>query len=360
MVNRMGNVFRDLGEGGKIFKNEQAFAPEYLPEEIVKRESEIKELAFALRPISENRRPQSIVVYGAPGTGKTCTVKHVLGQLSEYTSRCFSVYLNCWNYPSRFSILSKIAAEVGIFIPRRGVAVDEVWAELVGVLKQTKKIPIIVLDEADVVAGEEQGIFYDLLRMKENGGIDVGVIAITNRGDVLSQLDDRVRSSLLQSFMEFKRYTPEELKEVVRGRAKIGLFPGAYNEEVIGVCSGFGAKNGGDARIAINLLWLAGRHAEKDARDEITLEDVEAVKESVLGSLKKEKIESLDELDKSIVELIKEAGEEGIKSGEIYGKVGKNERTVRMRLGKLESMGLVEAVFSDGGAGRTRVFKIRR
>lgn len=355
----MGNVFRDLGEGGKIFKDERAFAPEYIPDEIVKREAEIKELAFALRPLSENRRPQSIVIYGAPGTGKTCVVKHVLGQLSDYTSRCFSVYLNCWNYPSRFSILSKIAEEVGIFVPRRGVAVDEVWAELVGTLKQTKKVPVIVLDEADVVAGDEQGIFYDLIRMKENEGIDVEVIAITNRGDVLSQLDTRIRSSLLQSFMEFKRYTPAELKEIVRERARIGLFPGAYNEEVIGMCSGFGAKNGGDARIALNLLWLAGRNAEKENRDEISTEDVDAVKSSVLNSMKKEKIESLGDLDKRIVELIK-AADAGMKSGEIYAAVEKNERTVRMHLGKLESMGLIESVFSGEGGGRTRVFKIRR
>jgi len=355
----MGNVFQDLGVSEKIFKDERAFAPEYVPAEIVKREREIKELAFALRPLSENRRPQSIVIYGAPGTGKTCVVKHVLEQLSDYTSRCFSIYLNCWNYPSRFSILSKIAKEMGIFVPRRGVAVDEVWAELVGVLKQTKKVPIIVLDEADVVAQDEQGIFYDLLRMKENEGIDVEVIAITNRGEVLSQLDTRIRSSLLQTFMEFKRYTPAELKEIVNGRARLGLFSGAYNEEVIGVCSGFGAKNGGDARIALNLLWLAGRNAEKKGRDEISIEDVEAVKGSVLNSMKKEKIESLGEMDKKIVELIKESSE-GMKSGEIYAALGKNERTVRLHLGKLESMGLIESVFSGEGGGRTRVFKILR
>ncbi len=355
----MGNVFRELGNGGRIFKNEGAFAPDYIPQEIMEREKEVKELAFALRPISEKRRPQSIVVYGAPGTGKTCTVKHVLRELSDYTSRCFIVYLNCWNYPSRFSILSKIAEKVGIFVPRRGVAVDEVWAELVGVLKQTEKVPVIVLDEADVVAGDEQGIFYDLIRIKENEGIDVEVIAITNRGEMLAQLDTRIRSSLLQSFMEFKRYTPAELKEIVRGRAKLGLFPGAYSEEVIGVCSGFGAKNGGDARIALNLLWLAGRNAEKEGRNEIIVDDVETVKGGVLKSLKKEKIESLGELDRKIIKIIQEGGE-GLKSGEIYGEIGKNERTVRLHLGKLESMGLIESVFSGKGGGRTRVFKIRR
>ncbi len=355
----MGNVFYELEGGGKIFRDERAFAPEYIPGEIVRRESEVKELAFALKPLSENRRPQSIVIYGAPGTGKTCVVKHVLEQLSEYTSRCFSVYLNCWNYPSRFSILSKIAEELGIFVPRRGVAVDEVWGQLIGTLKQTKKTPIIVLDEADVVAGEEQGIFYDLLRMKENEGIDVEVIAITNRGEVLSQLDTRIRSSLLQSFLEFKRYTPAELKEIVKERARIGLLPDAYTEEIIGICSGFGAKNGGDARIALNLLWLSGRNAEKEGKNEISINDVETVKNTVLDSMKKEKIESLGEMDKTIVELIKSASN-GLKSGEIYSALNKNERTVRLHLGKLESMGLIEAVFSADGAGRTRIFKIRK
>lgn len=355
----MGNVFRELGEGGSIFRNEDAFAPEYLPEAIVGRESEVKELAFALRPISENRRPQSVVVYGPPGTGKTCTVKHVLAQLQEYTSRCFPIYLNCWNHPSRVSILTKVAEEIGMFVPRRGVAVDEIWGEIVSVLRQAKKVPVVVLDEADVVAGEEQSVFYDFLRMRENEGLDVGVLAITNRGEVLSQLDSRIRSSFLQSFMEFRKYTPAELKGIVQARAREGLRAGAYDGEVIGMCSGFGAKNGGDARVALNLLWLAGRNAEKEGRGSISVEDVEAVKGRVLESMKNERIEELEEMDRKIVELVKKAGDSGVGTREIYDAVGKNERTVRLHLGKLESMGLIE-VASAGEGGRSRKFRFRR
>jgi cell division control protein 6 len=220
---------------------------------------------------------------------------------------------------------------------------------------------VIVLDEADVVAGEEEGIFYDLLRMKENEGIDVGVIAITNRGEVLAKLDTRIRSSLMQSFLEFKRYTPAELKAIVKERAKLGLIPGAYSEEVIGLCSGFGAKNGGDARIALNLLWIAGRNAEKKGKKEISVSDVEEVKDKTLESLRNDRVENLEELDKKIVELIKKGGEKGAQSGTIYGKAGANERTVRLHLGKLESMGLIESEFLEGtGAGRTRIFKMRK
>ncbi|MEM4272318.1 MAG: AAA family ATPase [Candidatus Bilamarchaeaceae archaeon] len=357
----MRNIFREMGEGGKIFRNEGAFAPEYLPEEVIGREKETREIAFALKPISEKRRPQSLVVYGPPGTGKTLVVKHVLSQLSEYTSRCIPIYINCWNYASRFSILSKVAEELGMFVPRRGVAVDEVWSELIAVLKQEKKVPVIVLDEADVVAGEEEGIFYDLLRMKENEGIDVAVIAITNRGEVLAKLDSRIRSSLMQSFLEFRRYAPAELKEIVRERAKVGLAPGVYGEEVLGVCSAFGAKNGGDARIALNLLWIAGRNAEKKGKNSISVSDVEEVKEGVLSSVKKEKVDSLEEMDKKIIELLTKTGEKGVQSGEIYSKIKENERTVRLHLAKLESMGLIEGAYAEGlGAGRTRIFKLRK
>lgn len=354
----MGNIFGGLGEGGRIFKNEGAFAPEYAPSEVVGREKEIRELAFALKPVSENRRAQSMVVYGPPGTGKTCTVKHVLSQLEEYTSRCFPVYINCWNYQGRFSILSRLAEEIGLFVPRRGVAADEVWGELVNALRQAKKVPVVVLDEADVVAGEEQGIFYDFLRMRENEGIDVAVIAITNRGEVLARLDSRIRSSFLQSFLEFRRYAPAQLKEIVGGRAKLGLFPGAYSEEVVGTCSGFGAKNGGDARIALNLLWLSGRNAEKEGRDAILSEDVEAVRGGVLEGLKKERIEGLEGMDKKIVELIQKGGEGGVHTKEIYEASQKSERTVRVHLCALESMGLIESEEARGGKGR--VFRMRR
>jgi predicted ArsR family transcriptional regulator len=75
--------------------------------------------------------------------------------------------------------------------------------------------------------------------------------------------------------------------------------------------------------------------------------------------MKNERIEELEEMDRKIVELVKKAGDSGVGTREIYDAVGKNERTVRLHLGKLESMGLIE-VASAGEGGRNRKFRFRR
>ncbi|MDD2655678.1 MAG: AAA family ATPase [Candidatus ainarchaeum sp.] len=355
------NVFRGLeGIRGKgVFRNEDAFNPEFLPEQVIGRGKEVRELAFNLKPVSEKRRPTSMVLYGPPGTGKTCCTRHVLKELTEYTQRAEPIYINCWRHSTRTAILSVILEKFDMINPRRGISSEEVLHRAVELIRKSGKTPIIVLDEADaLIDGEESGVFYDLLRMGETEKLNVGVVAITNREDILSLLDRRIRSSLMQADVEFKRYTPGELKEILKDRAKAGLVPGSWDEEALGVCAAFAGKNGGDARIAITLLWLAGRRAEAGS-GRITVKEVEESKNRVLQEIKEKREELLDEEDKALMEFIKKKGR--ATSGEIYAAFRGSERAWREHLGKLESMGLLESEYlrEEGKKGRTRVFRAK-
>lgn len=356
------NVFRSLeGMRGKgVFRNEDAFNPEFLPEQVVGREKETREIAFNLKPVGEKRRPTSMVLYGPPGTGKTCCARHVLKELTEYTQRAEPIYINCWRHSTRTAVLSEILGKFDAIMPRRGISSEELLQRAVELMKKSGKIPIIVLDEADALIDEEEGgIFYDLLRMGETEKLNVGVIAITNREDMLSLLDRRIRSSLMQAEVEFKRYTPGELKEILRERAKVGLVPGSWDEEALGVCAAFAGKNGGDARVGITLLWLAGRRAEAGS-GRITVKEVEESKNKVLQEIKEKKAELLDENDRELLDFIKERKK--ATSGEIYSAFkGVSERAIREHLGKLGSMGLLESEFirEEGKKGRTRVFRAK-
>ena len=287
-----------------------------------------------------------MVVYGPPGTGKTCCTRHVLKELTEYTQRAMPIYINCWRHSSRAAILSVILDKLEAFMPRRGVSADELMQRAVEFIRKGGKIPIVVLDEADALIEEEEGgIFYDLLRMGETEKVQVGVVAITNREDMLSLLDRRIRSSLMQAEVEFKRYTPAELKGILRERAKVGLVPGSWDEEALGVCAAFAGKNGGDARVGITLLWLAGRRAEAGG-GKITVSEVEESKNRVLVEIKERKAGLLDENDRALLEFVKGRGKAA--SGEVYSHFkGVSERTIREHLAKLESMGLVESEYSE-------------
>lgn len=352
------NVFRNLESGARqgVFRNEEAFSPEFLPEIIVGRENEIKEIAFNIKPVPERRKPASMVVHGPTGSGKTCATRHVLKELSEYTQRAEPIYINCWRHSSRTAVLSQIVQRFDAIMPRRGISADELLARAVEFIRKSGKTPVIVLDEADVlVEGGEESIFYDLLRMNEMERLNVGVIAITNKESMLSMLDRRIRSSLMQADVRFEKYSAGELREILRERAKAGLVPGSWDEEALGVCTAFAGKNGGDARVGITLLWLAGRKAEAGS-GRITVKEVEEAKNRVLSEIKERREELLDEDDRAIMEFIKRKG--NVKSRDIYSKFPEvTERTVRERLRKLESMGLLESEYVQGGKGRTRVFR---
>jgi len=349
------NIFRKAeGEHG-VFRNEDVFRPEFQPEQVLERDTETAEMVHNLKPVGQKRRPTNMVLYGPPGTGKTCCTRFVLTELQEYTRRALPIYVNCWRHSSRFAILSRIAEAFEAVMPKRGIGTDELMARLVEFVRKSGMVPIIVLDEADAVVGDEEKIFYDLLRMGETDGLTFGLVAITNREDMLAKLDRRIRSSLMQSSIEFKRYSPAQLRKILRERAGAGFLPGACGDEAVGACAGFAAKNGGDARLGITLLWLAGREAEKAGKGEVGIEEVEAAKGKVFAQLGERRGELLDETDERIMALLRE-GEK--RSGEIYEALGGNERTVRMHLGKLESMRLIESEYINSKAGRSRAFRL--
>jgi Cdc6-like AAA superfamily ATPase len=146
-------------------------------------------------------------------------------------------------------------------------------------------------------------------------------------------------------------------------RAKKALWPGAYDEDVIGLCAGIGAKAGGDARLTIHLLWAAAKKAESDGKKKIGVEHVQAIKERSYAHVKMpltRKIDSLDELDKTIISIIADA-KNGIESGGIYEQLNSSsaeQRTIRNRLERLEKTGLLTWEQSNV-EGRTKIWKIK-
>lgn len=337
------NVFRQLeGERG-IFKNEEALSPEFLPERLPGREAQETDLAIALRPAAEGKRTANCFVYGPSGTGKTSTCRHVIEQLKEYSGRTQCFYANCWQHSTEQSLLSLMADKIGALLPRRGLASDEVFERLTQHFKAKKTVPILVLDEADkLFFGGEYKILYRLSRAVEETGVPYGIVLVTNEEGLLARADQRIRSSLACKQIEFPQYSPAELKQILSYRAGMALFDGSYDDDVIALCAGHGAKAGGDARAAVQCLWLSAKNAEGKGREKITLEDVHKAIGKTLSSkeIKHERDEqALDEKLKNMLEIVasEENGIEVTKLYEQYAKkYGGGERSLRNYLRELE------------------------
>ncbi len=356
----MSGLFERLKrEGGDVFKDERVLMPEFLPDVLPHREREVKEIALALQPASEGRKPENLVLSGPPGTGKTSCVRHVFKELSDYSKSAVTVYINCWEYSSRYSVLCRIAEGIGELIPQTGKTPSDIIARISEVARKGKKTILVALDEFDrlVAAKEAEPVLYDLLRSREIFGVDFGVIVITNDAELVVHLDSRIKSSLGQKSLSFERYTPQQLKDILKERWKQAFFEEA-DEDVVGICAAHAGKNGGDARVAVNALWRAGKEAEKQCAKKLEVKHAKQAVKEVFPS-KKDKLEvKLEQIEKKIIELLEKKGE--LSSGKLYELLGESERTVRTHLARLEKTGLIESrIVEKGGEGRTRFVRLK-
>jgi len=364
----MGNLFRAARASveNRIFRDESALLPDFLPDELPGREREIRELVYCLQPAAENRQPEHALLLGPPGTGKTSSSRLVLKQLSEYSQRPLTVYVNCWETPSRFAVLGFLATALGEPMPRRGIAADEIFARVVEIAKKEGRIPILVLDEVDRLAAQPDGaqVLYDLCRASELHSLKTGIIAITNDEEFHAKLDSRVRSSFVQHTLKFSPYTMPQLKEIIARRAKLAFIDGVLDPEVVPLCAAVAFKNKGDARVALSLLLSAGKAAEHENSSCVLVQHVRQVETTALQSsgIKAErKLFEMDSIDQQIVEAVKKAGKEGIESGKLYDSLSKiaKERALRNRIERLEETGILSAEPIQLGAGKSRRIKIK-
>ncbi len=342
------NIFSKRNKVNEIFKDERILYPEFLPEKLLHRETEIESLSFCFKPILSGKKPVNAVVLGSPGTGKTVSAKFVLSQLEEFSDRAKSLYVNCFEFNTRNSVLFLLANFVGAPTPRRGLATDEIYSRMMDYLKKCDFIPVIVLDEADQLTSKEEGskLLYDLLRMVESEKIRLGLVLISNDFLITSGLDSRVKSSLSPETIVFEKYSPMQLKDILNERVVHAFFPDVLDKDVINVAAARSAKLGGDARIGIESLLKAGRIAEKENSSNVSVVHLKNAFSAMDSALLSKAFPFLSKQEKILLELISFFG--GVYSGELFKEYSKKKghlelRQFRSTISKLEFMNLISA-----------------
>ncbi len=350
----MTNYFDGSGREQGIIIDESALLPDYMPDELLHREQELQMIADSIKPLLDKRTPDNLFIHGASGSGKTTCVKYILKQLSEHSSNVLPVYVNCWENPTQAAVYNRIIEEMRLPIPRRGLATDEMFDRIMEYAKNYGKPILLVLDEMDGLRHDQ--LLYVVARSNEQR-LTFGIIGISNNKSLLSHLDARVRSSLRFSEREFKQYNEEQLLSIVRTRAERALAPRSYDERLL--MKIVDSVQDGSARVALELLWKAAKHAEKAEKDKIMLQDLEdALSTAPASKMPELKLTSEEEL---IMELLK-GGQ--LSSSELYARflkrIPKTKRQIRNYIELLEKKGLVESEHVDtGGMIKPRVLRLK-
>jgi len=262
----------DKSENAKgVLRSETYLNTGYQPDQPVGRDPEIERIADAVRPLTRRKKPENLLVHGPAGVGKTTCVKHVFDRLEEETS-ARSVYINCWQYNTRSSLLTQLLIELGYPAPRKGKPVDELLSKIREWLDKNRGVAV-ALDEFDQLE-ERTEVIYDLQMLNQDAENQVGIVMVSNQHPSELQLDPRSRSRLNCQTLQFKPYTANQLEEILEKRVQQAFRPGTVPDNVVEKIAAHVAEHSGDCREALELLLQAGREADRKGSTEVSPEAV--------------------------------------------------------------------------------------
>ena len=375
----MSNIFEDeslVGSRRKnaIFKDKKPLDHRFLPDKLVHRDEQIRQIAKYWVDVLDNVTPSNVTLYGKTGTGKTAASKFAREQLIEAANNenvfVKIEYIRCTDYTTEYQVIAELCNRLGRDVPNRGWTKAEVvnaFRELFRTNAFGKKLHLIViLDEIDILLEKDgDGILYTLTRTD-----NISVLSISNYLDFKNLINPRVTSSLNDKEIVFPPYGANQLSDILYERAQLSFNEGVLDSDVIPLCSAMAAKEEGDARYALDLLKNAGELAFDEDSEKVTSDHVRRAKDRIEHNKVSEILSTLPLQQQRLLEAILTLTKQGeeITSGklyEAYSDVSKSDAVTYRRIfdfiNDLELLGIISTntVSRGRGKGRTNIIKLQ-
>lgn len=290
------NIF----ETGEIFANRELLRVGHVPdlERVVGRDDEVSSIGQALGPATVGGPPETTIVYGKTGAGKSlvtrCVAREAHTEAETNEIEFQYAYVDCSDYQTETKASREMARQLAdnldadVEIPRVGIAAAD-YRDITWDLLDEYGVDslVVILDEIDKLDDDE--LLRSLSRARESGKSQthIGAICISNKIEYRDRLNERLDSSLQDNELVFDPYDAEQLREILASRTD-AFEDGVLNPDVIPKVAALSAKEHGDARKAIDTLYEAGRLAEKDGTDTVTADHVDdAVKRAEANRFEK-------------------------------------------------------------------------
>ena len=352
-----------------LFRDPEVLEIDYVPEQFEFRDTQMRELAFQIRPGLRGGRPLNTVCKGLPGTGKTTSIRKLFAEIEDTTKKLMPVYINCQIDNTKFAIISQIYKKLaGHLPPSSGPPFKQVFDAVARILVTEEIVLLVALDDANYLLYENEinKVLYTLLRSHETyEGTRIGVIVIVSDLDVdlTRAVDARVASVFRPTEIYFPPYDNAEIQEIMKARVMQGLFQGVLGEELLNLVVEQTLKSG-DLRVGIDLLKRATLSAERAARRTIEREDICGAYEVSKYLHLSYTLKTLKDEERLILKSFAErsAKEHEMNAGDVYKSIRESLSIGYTRfyeiIKKMDAMRLINLQYRDG-KGRTRIITLR-
>lgn len=255
-----------------------------VPEELVGRIAQMSVMTTFLnnalvKKTKKSSIKQSLYISGAPGTGKTACLKHLLRAMETKDFR--EIFVNCMSLKSSKDIYAKIASEIDAKY-EAGNAMKFVEERICN--GKSGNI-LLVLDEIDQLDSKAQEILYSIFEWPHLPGSRLVLVGIANALDLTDRILPRLMLSaaISPTQLSFPAYTREEINCIITSRLKEAAAKGSSNENnsepiikplAVKFLAGKISSLSGDIRKALDVCRRA-----------IELAEIEYRKQSILAPL---------------------------------------------------------------------------
>ncbi len=242
----------------KIIKDPEVLRSNYIPDKLLFRDELIKKIQKKIELGTGN-----ILLGGDTGLGKTICVKKAV---EKFGNKIIFNEINCSVDNSYTAFIKRNIENIkGKNYNECGKSRPQLAEDLKKILKTKREKKIVsFIDEVDVLIDKERNHQQVLLPLIEN--TNANIILASNRDGVFEKLQPNIRSRLQIEQEKVRRYSAEEIYEILLGRAKKSFIKGTYDLEVLRKISKIYFHTTGDLRDALSLLFQMAQIAEEKGK----------------------------------------------------------------------------------------------
>ena len=283
-----------------IIKDGTKLTFDYVPENLVHRDIQMKQLAMLFRSVIDFNGSETAFLSGGVGTGKTVTAKRFCVEMADHCAKSSIpmdyIIVNCRQRSTEAGILLQLIRHYDSAFPDRGFSTPEMLRTFKGHVLKSNKRTVIILDEIDLLL-KKGGIdlVYQISRFNDDSPIKISLsMILISQEYILDKLDSASLSSFKRAnVIRFNRYTRDELFDIISDRAQLALKANSFNKDVLDLIADISDEYG-DARFAIDLLDKSARIAENRDEGILNAEDVRAAKAMIYSVVTQSKLDGLD------------------------------------------------------------------
>jgi cell division control protein 6 len=236
---------REFTRAGDVFADRSVLTPSYVPDRLPERAAHRRSLRGSLT----EHTGRTVAVIGREGQGKTTTVR----QAAEHVDGS-AVALSCREGVSVRALAVKLHNELvgpGNTMARTGHSEERACAAAARALRASGDL--VALDDVEGISAGELERFVRAVTAPENP-----LVLVANSVQFRNGLARSFRTDVIDDVVVFGPYDSDELRQIVERRSVTAFRPDVVDAGAVDRIAAMGAEDGGNARVAIEILRHAG------------------------------------------------------------------------------------------------------